>query len=169
MTVKEHHSVRELLKLNKSQSNIRMARRIQAIALAQQGYSSQQIAKMTGSCRRAIQNWVARYNKDGIDGLKEKSGRGRTPKLPASEYQKLCSRIDLGPTDKDKVASLYGKDIQRILNREFHVLYSLTGVYQLLHRLGYSYLRPRPRHQKADPQAQQHFKKTSQIGSEKWQ
>jgi hypothetical protein len=29
----------------------------------------------------------------------------------------------------------------------------------LLHRLGYSYLRPRPRHRRADPQAQEAFRR----------
>ncbi|UCE48281.1 MAG: winged helix-turn-helix domain-containing protein, partial [Phycisphaerales bacterium] len=49
--------------------------------------------------------------------------------------------------------------------KEFGVLYTLDGVYKLLHRLGYSCLKPRPRHEKADPAVQQAFKKTSQTGS----
>ncbi|MFC1781069.1 transposase [Planctomycetota bacterium] len=40
---------------------------------------------------------------------------------------------------------------QRLLEREFGVVYSLWGVYDLLHRLGYSCLCPRPQHEKADP------------------
>ena len=44
------------------------------------------------------------------------------------------------------------------LAHEFGVLRSLAGIYHLLHRLGYSYLRPRPRHRLANPQAQEDFK-----------
>jgi len=42
------------------------------------------------------------------------------------------------------------------------VRYALSGLYGLLHRLGYSWLVPRPRHPKADPAAQAAFKKTPQ-------
>ncbi len=62
-----------------------------------------------------------------------------------------------GPPPADEVCSLRGKDMQRILAEEFQLLRSLAGVYHLLHRLGYSYLRPRPRHRKADPVKQAEF------------
>ena len=68
-----------------------------------------------------------------------------------------------GPTEDDLVQSIsvmHGKDYQRILEKEFGKLYSLNGVYELMHRLGYSWLMPRPQHEKADPQAQEDFKKT---------
>ncbi len=164
MTVKEYKSVKELLKSAKSQTNARLAGRIQAVALAQQGYTCVEIAQMTAYSRRAIQSWVAKYNTHGIDGLKEQHHSGRKPNLPAASYEHFSSRIDAGPTKNDAVATLYGKDIQKILNKEFGVVYSLNGVYQLLHRLGYSYLAPRPRHQRADIKAQQDFKKTSAGG-----
>lgn len=160
MTVKEYHSVQKLLSLAKSESNPRLARRIQAIALARQGYSCPEIIEITGNCRRAIQSWVAKYNAHGLEGLKEQHRSGRHPKLPPAKHKKFCSRIDTGPAKKDSTATFYGKDIQQILETEFGVVYSLNGVYQLLHRLGYSCLAPRPRHEKADIQAQKRFKKT---------
>jgi transposase len=60
----------------------------------------------------------------------------------------------------DGVCTLRAADVRRILEREFGVLYSLKGVYKLLHRLGYSSLAPRPRHRLADPAAREAFKKT---------
>jgi len=164
MKVKEYKIVKELLKLAKTQTNARLARRIQAVAFAQQGYTCVEIAQMTAHSRRAIQSWVAKYNARGVDGLKEQHRSGRKPNLPATSYQRFSSRLDAGPVKDDAVATLYGKDIQRILSKEFGIVYSLNGVYQLLHRLGYSYLAPRPRHQKADIKAQQDFKKTSGGG-----
>ena len=164
MTVKEYHSVQKLLSLAKSESNPRLARRIQAVALAQQGHSCPEIIEMTGNCRRAIQMWVAKYNTLGIKGLQEQQRSGRCPKLPPTKHKKFCSRIDVGPSKKDSTASLSGKDIQQILRENFGVVYTLDGVYKLLHRLGYSCLKPRPRHEKADPLVQQEFKKTSLRG-----
>jgi len=67
--------------------------------------------------------------------------------------------VEQGPTPKDGVCSLRGVDVRRILAEEFGVLRSLSAVYYLLHRLGYSYLRPRPRHRKFDAQAQAEFQR----------
>jgi transposase len=160
MTVKEYHSVQELLSLAKSEPNPRLARRIQVVALAQQEHSCPEIIQMTGNCRRAIQMWVAKYNAHNIEGLKEQPRSGRCPKLPATKHRKFCSRIDAGAAKKDSTATLSGKDIQQILKENFGVVYTLDGVYKLLHRLGYSCLKPRPRHEKADPLVQEEFKKT---------
>jgi transposase len=101
---------------------------------------------------------LARYNAAGLSGLQDRRGQeSRSPLTPQQEQQ-VRQRIEAGPTPKDQVCSLRGVDFQRILAHEFGVLRSLPAVYHLLHRLGYSYLRPRPRHRRADPQAQKAFK-----------
>jgi transposase len=41
------------------------------------------------------------------------------------------------------------------------VKYTLDGIYPLLHRLGYSCLAPRPRHEKQDLAAQRAFSEQS--------
>ena len=94
----------------------------------------------------------------GLTGLDD--CRGRESQLPISpeEQAALRERIEAGPTDEDQVCSLRGKDFQRVLAQEFGVMRSLPAVYRLLHRLGYSYLRPRPRHRKADSQVIEAFK-----------
>ncbi|MBL8962485.1 MAG: winged helix-turn-helix domain-containing protein [Phycisphaeraceae bacterium] len=56
------------------------------------------------------------------------------------------------------VCTLRAKDAQRILLDEFGVRYELKGVYDLMHRLRLSCLKPRPRHEKSDPAALKTFK-----------
>ena len=167
MNVEAHHISQELLKLYKSQSNPRLARRIHGIYLAAKGLSCTQVMEITGAKRRTVQQWVHRYNKDGIDGLPDKPRSGQPTKLPRYKEKAFCSRIEAGPSKADSIWVLNGPAIQRLLEREFGVVYSLRGVYDLLYRLGYSCLCPRPQHEKADPQAQDEFKKTSRKGSKK--
>lgn len=161
MNVKAYHTLQELLKLYKSQSNPRLARRIHGIYLAAKGLTCIQIMEITGAKRRTVQQWVRRYNKDGITGLPDKPRSGQPTKLPRHREQAFCSRIEAGPTIADGVSVLNGAAIQQLLKREFGVVYSFRGVYDLLYRLGYSCLCPRPQHEKADPRAQEEFKKTS--------
>lgn len=104
---------------------------------------------------------VQRYNADGLEGLQDKSGRGKPPLLTPEEQARLKQRLDAGPTPEDNVCTLRGKDIQRVLAEEFDKVRSLDTVYSLLHQLGYSSLVPRPQHRQADPEAQADFKKSS--------
>ena len=63
----------------------------------------------------------------------------------------LSKRFKSGPTEADEQrCTLRGKDAQRILEQEFKVKYTLGGAYDLLHRLGFSCLKPRPKHRKND-------------------
>ena len=160
MNVKARHTLDELLTLYKTERNPRLARRIQAVYLARKALSCPQIMDITAAKRRTIQNWIRWYNQDGIEGLKDKPRCGRHPKLSAAQQQKLQKRLDAGARPSDGTCVLNGPAIQRILEKEFGVLYCLNGVYELLHRLGYSCLCPRPRHQQADPELQEAFKKT---------
>jgi transposase len=121
-------------------------------------------AEALGAGHRSVQEWVQRYNENGVEGLEHRPGQGRPWKLSAQDKERLCARIEAGPREEDSVCTLRGKDIQRILKKEFGKLYHLNGVYSLLHRLGYSSLVPRPRHRHADPEAQEAFKKNSLHG-----
>ena len=60
--------------------------------------------------------------------------------------EQVPSRVML---ERQKIEQLFGK------------VYSLAGVYKLLHRLGYNDLMPRPRHPDTDPAALEAFKKRS--------
>ena len=161
MTVEPHNTLKQLQRLYRTQTNARLARRIQGVYLAKMGLSCPQITKITGSARRTVQQWLAKYNKGGLDELSEKPRPGQPTKLSRHREHEFCRRLEAGPTQKDGVSVLNGPAIRRILQREFGVLYSGQGLYDLLHRLGYSCLCPRPQHEQADRQAQEAFKKSS--------
>lgn len=165
MNLKDLYTKQELQTLYRTEKNARLARRIHAVYLAAKGLSCPQIMTITGAARRTIQQWVRKYNKQGINGLKDKPRPGQPTKLPRKAELRFCERIEAAPTKKDGVSVLNGPAIRRILECEFGVVYSMQGLYDLLHRLGYSCLCPRPQHEKADPQLQEQFKKTS---SKRW-
>ncbi len=165
MHVEDRHGLDELRREARSRNDARMRIRLQAIVLAKQGRTAEEIAAALDVSRRPVQEWVRRYNQSGMEGLRRRPGQGRQEKLSLEERDRLCTRIEAAPREVDEVCTLRGRDIQRILHKEFGKLYHLNSVYALLHRLGYSCLMPRPKHQKADPQAQEAFKKTSHLGS----
>lgn len=132
--------------------------RFRCAAMAIDGREALAIADAVGRSRRFVQRWAYAYRDRGIDALHPRKQPGATPKLSAQEQEALARRIEAGPTPDDGVCALRGKDIVRIIEQEFGKAYSLNGVYALLHRLGFSSLRPRPRHRKNDPEAMEAFK-----------
>src|SRR5260221_1683747 len=160
MHVVPHHSLDQLKSLAKRQKQAKLRIRWQAIVLAREGKTAPQIARSLGIARRTVQQSVQNYNRRGADGLSDLPRSGRPSRLTPDQQQQLRERLDAGPQPEDHVCSLRAADVKRILEHEFGVLYALKGVYKLLHRLGYSYLCPRPRHQLADASAQEAFKKT---------
>jgi transposase len=125
------------------------------------GQETESIQKALLRSRGFVQRWAYAYRDHGIAGLKDKPRGGRKPRLSPAAEAALRARIDAGPRPEDGGCTLRGKDIRRILETEHGEKYSLNGVYDLLHRLGYSCLAPRPRHEKQDLAAQEEFKTES--------
>ena len=157
MDVKWHCSLEQLVKLQKQEKDATRARSLQIIVLALQGWTAPSIAMAVGLSRRVVQSHVATYNELGLMACEERRGAPLKPLLKEEEQVAFIQRIEQGPQPEDGVCSLRGRDFQRILTQEFGQWRCLTTVYNLLHKLGYSNLRPRPRHQLADPAKQTAF------------
>jgi transposase len=138
--------------------------RYRAVLMALDGKGAPAIARTLARSRRHVQDWVYAYRDRGIDGLAPEPRPGRPTKLPRGREAELRARLDAGPTASDGgVCTLRGRDVVRILAAEFGVGYTLDGAYDLLHRLGYSCLTPRPVHEKNDPAAIGHFKANAPL------
>jgi transposase len=159
MHVHDHLTAEQLRDLAKAHAHDhRTWVRYQAVVLAQAGRTAEGIAESLGCSRRAVQQWVARYNDGGPDALLERPHTGRPPRLPADRLDRLKARLAEPPRPDDGACALRGADIRRILEHEFGVALSLRGVYTLLDRIGYSSLVPRPRHKDTDEEVQALFK-----------
>jgi len=158
MKVRWHLTLAELERLERAEKDAARSKRLRIVILAINGFTAPAISMSIGLSRRICQRWLARYNEFGVAGLDDRRGRELQPALTPEQEGQVRQRIEAGPRPEDQVCSLRGVDFKRILADEFGVLRSLPAVYHLLHRLGYSYLRPRPRHRLANPQAQEAFK-----------
>lgn len=142
----------------KRERNAKQRDRYRAVLMAVQGYQTQQIIDALARSRGFVQRWAYAYRDGGIDAIVAKPPPGARPKLSRQQQQRFIDRFTGGPTEADgDLCTLRGKDAVRILAQEFGVSYSLPGAYDLLHRLGFSCLKPRPKHRKQDIQAQKQW------------
>ena len=166
MVVVERHTAEELLDLYRRERDARVVKRLWIVRQARLGKTAPEIAGETGLARRSVQEWVARYNAEGVDGLRDRPGRGRKPILSVEEKQRLVERVEQGPrANTNDVCALRGVDFQKFVEAEFGKSLSLSSIYNLLHDLGYEWLVPRSKHRKSDPAAAEAFKKRSPTSS----
>lgn len=121
----------------------------------------ERIAAAVGRSRQFVDEWVGRYRKGGIDALVPKPRPGAARRLGPEQEAQLCAMLEAGPPPEQGIAAYNGPILREQIEQRFGKLYSLAGVYKLLHRLGYNDLMPRPRHPDTDPAAMEAFKKTS--------
>lgn len=126
--------------------------------LALRGREKLDIAAALGVAKSTVEFWAYRYRDGGVHALRGLPRPGRPPKLARTVAAKLAARLDAGATTADKVCTLRGRDVKRIIKEEFNADISLSSVYRPLHALGYACLAPRPRHEKQDKAAQEKFK-----------
>lgn len=159
MRVVAHHSVAELSSIASKERHARRLIRLRIVILAMQDRTAPEIAGALGISRRAAQSWVYRYNAAGLEGLRDHRGGAYRRRLTDEQQELLDAHVRteaLNPRSGYRRA----EGIRCWIEREFNVVYTLPGVYAVLRRLGYSWLMPRPRHNKADMEAQEAFKKT---------
>jgi len=157
----------QLADLIRAEPRAKIARRLGVVRLAVLGRTAPDVAAQVLLSERPVRTWLARYNTGGTEALIDRPGRGRKKALTDDQEQQLKQRLRAGPTEADGVCALRGEDVRRIRGNEFGVTRCLQAVYDLLHRLGFEPLRPRPKHPKADPAAQDRFKRASPSRSPK--
>lgn len=157
-------TTKQISNLVRTEKDGRIRQRLMAMKFISQGQTIPQVAKRMDISERPLRKWLHRFNKRGPSGLRDAPRYGQPPKLNARQIEKFKQRIRQGVTERDNVCSLRGKDLQRILQKEFNAKYSLGGSYFLLHRLGFSCLCPRQQHPQADIEAQETFKKSTSRG-----
>ena len=140
----------ELLSELHLERNKRCADRIRIILLLDEGEPISKIAKYFFLTENSVRNYKSRYKASGLEGLLVDDYNGRCSYLSIEEQGKLVKELESKIYLKTSAVVLYVK-------REFGVVYSINGMTSLLHRLGFSYKKPRGIPGKADREGQEAF------------
>ncbi len=153
MNVTEHNpkDLSQLIQNARKETNAKQRDRYRAVAMALKGMKTKQIMKILERSKNFVQRWSYAYRDGGTEAIVPAVQPGRPRKLTRQQEFQFKQRMLSGPTENDGgICTLRGIDAVQILEKEFGVKYTLYGVYDLLHRLGLSCLKPRPKHKKND-------------------
>jgi transposase len=160
VAIRRDHAPEELRALARRERDGRVCSRLLALANALDGMSRAEAARLAGMDRQTLRDWVHRYNVEGIAGLKDRPRGGRPPRLDPGQQAALKALVLTGPTlERDGCVAWRLRDLCRLVEHRFGVIYSETGMLRLLHGLELSWQKPRPIHPEADPKAQARFQK----------
>ena len=141
-----------------------MVRRLLAIALVLEGHSRTEAASQNGMTCQTLCDWVHRYNAEGVEGLRSRSGPGRPPFLTEAQMEELREMVLQGPDpERHSVVRWRCVDLCQEVAERWSVKVCEQTMGTWLRRLEMTRLQPRPYHPKKDPEAEVAFKKTSAI------
>ena len=124
--------------------------RLHAIILLGTGYTLQKVKEVLFIDDETLRNYVDIYRNEGIEGLLTDNRGGKVCRLSASEIELLCS--ELSSTIHPTTAS-----VVHFVKEHLGVVYSNTGMRDLLHRLNYVYKKPKLVPGNPDIEAQEFF------------
>ena len=101
---------------------------------------SARIAKELHRSRTWASDWLTRYKKEGVQGLKDRPKSGRPPKLTPEIVVKIKKRL------KESKQGWTTKQVNEMIVKEGGVHYHRIYIYKLLHTWGFKQKVPRKVH-----------------------
>ena len=112
------------------------------------------VAKDLHRSRTWTSAWLARYHKEGIDGLENRSKSGRPSKLPREVAVRIRKKL------KQRKQGWTTQQVHEMIVKEGNVHYHQIYIYSLLHRWGFKQKVPRKVHvNTASDEEKEEFKK----------
>ena len=156
------HSAEALRSLAGKADDGAVVRRLLAIALVVGGCRREEAASLNGMTRQTLRDWVHRYNVEGVEGLRSRTGPGRPPVLSAARMTELREIVLQGPDPgRHRVVRWRCADLCAEIAERWSVKVCEQTMGRWLRQLEMTRLQPRPYHPKKDAEAEAGFKKTS--------
>jgi len=115
--------------------------RLYLVYLVAMGHSSRKLAELHNISFKQITNWVHRFESQGIEGLKDKKGRGRHSILTAEQLGRI--RVLVLNEDPEKYgiksSKWTGPLLAQWIKKEYGVQYQKAQIYNLLSRMGIAF------------------------------
>lgn len=138
------------------------SRRLLALAAIYDGATRGEAARLAGTDRQIVRDWVLRFNEQGPAGLIDRHGGGAARRITPFIMEALAQRIEEGP-----IPAAHGVvrwrlcDLCAWLHEEHGVSVSVSWLSRIVRSENFRLLTARPRHYAQNPDAQGVFKKTS--------
>ncbi len=131
----------EIKKLINDNESYTIGVRLYLVYMVALGNSSRKLAELHHISFKQITNWVHRFEKEGIEGLKDRKGRGRHSILTEEQLIKIKSLILNDAPIKYGFQSekWTGPMLVQWIKNEYGIEYQKAQVYNLLSKVGVAF------------------------------
>ena len=151
-----NESADELYARYSAERDLEARKRLGALWLVRRGESVSSAAQAAGVSRRTLTRWLGWYRRGGLEEVLSRvpghGAVGSVCRLSERQRELLVERASLGEFRTYEEA-------RRWVEQEWGVRYRYKGMYALLARVGVRPKVPRPAAEKADPAAQEAWKR----------
>ena len=138
----------------------RFVRRLDVILLVCNDHPINYVAGLFEMNPTTVQRWIHRLNTRGFEGLRDKPGRGRRPRLSSSDRVEVREDLQKSPKELGyQQARWDGKLLSHHLKLHYGVALKVRQCQNLFQQLDFSLKRPRRMPVGADPEKREEFKK----------
>jgi len=117
-------------------TNANAAYKINAIILLGTGWRLKQVKQALLLDDETLRSYVEKYRKGGVTALIATNYKGAQPQLDKKQINQLCKALE-------EHIYLTTREVIEYVNDKFGIVYSLSGMRDQLHRLGYEYKKPK--------------------------
>ncbi len=155
-----------LLEMRKTEKDPKAADRLLAFALRKEGKSIRDIGKVFGKQYSTIRDWLLRAVQVGLAGRYDLVHDGAPCRLDPEQLEQLHADLLAGPTGCGFESGAWTAPLVAIhVKKRFGVDYAPVSMYDILHKIGYSCRKPRPKHPKSatKPRKRAYKKKVEEV------
>lgn len=150
----------EIKALFKRDERYTIGLRLYAVYQVALGQPSRNLEELYQTSFKQITNWVHRFELEGIEGLKDKPGRGRKSLLSTEQLGELSDLLlKESPTGHGYNTETWtGPMLIDWIRKNYGIEYKKAQIYNIIKQLGLSYQKAKGFYPEADEKAQEDFK-----------
>ena len=133
--------------------------RLYAVYQVAMGQPSRKLEDLYNTSFKQITNWVHRFEKEGIEGLKDKEGRGRKALLNDQQRREVHKLLNEGPEGYGFNTSTWtGPMLIEWIKNNYGIEYKKAHIYNIIKSLGFTYQKGKGIFPETDKDKQEDFK-----------
>jgi transposase len=154
------HIPEQIRALFNQEDKYKIGLRLYAVYQVSLGQPTRKLEELYNTSFKQITNWVHRFEAEGVEGLRDRRGRGRKPNLSQDQREELSRLIaESSPTDHGYNSDTWtGPLVTELVARRFGTTYKKAQIYNILKALGFSYQKSKGFYPEADPEKHEVFK-----------
>jgi len=152
----------EIRSLFTSEDKYKIGLRLYAVYQVSLGQPSRKLEDLYNTSFKQITNWVHRFEKEGIDGLRDKPGRGRKSRLSQQQQEELATLLaNKSPQEYGYNTDTWtGPLLIDWIKNHLSITFKKTQIYNIIKSMGFSYQKGKGFYPESDIEKQQEFKES---------